>query len=344
MNERKASDSTDSKPAIEQLSSIQSKLPQLKTPRIALVIPCYNEEEALKTTSNVVYEKLESLKDKQEIANDSFAIFIDDGSSDKTWQEIFTLHKTHEGVFHGLKFSHNRGHQNALYAGLMYARQLGADAAISMDADLQDDPNAIDGMVAEYRNGAEIVFGVRDNRDTDTVFKRGTAHAFYKLMHWLGTETIPDHADYRLMGKAALAALSQYTEVNLFLRGIVPSLGFKTAKVYYKRNKRVAGESKYPLHKMLSFAIEGVTSFSVKPLHMITVIGGVSVIVGIIILIYTLLSLSNGHAQAGWTSLMCSLWIIGGLILVALGVVGEYIGRIYLEVKARPRYIIEEEV
>ncbi|WEV46572.1 glycosyltransferase family 2 protein [Bifidobacterium sp. ESL0690] len=314
------------------------------SPLLALVIPCYNEEDALKETSKVVRDKLASLKKDHAIDPSSFVILVDDGSTDKTWQEISALHDKEPELFHGVKFSHNRGHQNALYAGLMQARALKADAAVSMDADLQDDPNAIDAMVEEYRKGAEIVYGVRDNRDTDTVFKRSSAHAFYRLMHWMGTETIPDHADYRLMSRAALDALSEYTEVNLFLRGIVPSLGFKTAKVYYKRSERVAGESKYPLRKMVSFAIDGVTSFSVKPLSAITAIGAISVIFGIIMLIYTIASLCAGHAQAGWASIMCSLWIIGGLILTALGIVGEYIGRIYLEVKQRPRYIIEKTI
>ncbi|WEV64969.1 glycosyltransferase family 2 protein [Bifidobacterium sp. ESL0732] len=314
------------------------------SPLLALVIPCYNEEDALKQTSKVVRDKLKTLKKEQAIDANSFIILVDDGSTDKTWQEITALHDQEPELFHGVKFSHNRGHQNALYAGLMQARVLKADVAVSMDADLQDDPNAIDKMIEEYQKGAEIVYGVRDNRDTDTMFKRGSAHAFYHLMHWMGTETIPDHADYRLMSSAALDALSQYSEVNLFLRGIVPSLGFKTAKVYYKRSERVAGKSKYPLRKMVSFAIDGVTSFSVKPLSAITAVGGLSVIVGIIMLIYTIISLCTGHAQSGWASIMCSLWIIGGLILTALGIVGEYIGRIYLEVKQRPRYIIEKTI
>lgn len=226
----------------------------------------------------------------------------------------------------------------------MRARTLRADAAISLDADLQDDPDAIDKMVEEYRKGAEIVYGVRDNRDSDTAFKRDSAHAFYRFMSWMGTETIPDHADYRLLSRTALDALSEYHEVNLFLRGIVPSLGFKTSKVYYKRSKRVAGKSKYPLRKMVSFAIDGITSFSIKPLRAITVIGALSVVVGFFTLIYTIIALCSGHTQAGWASVMCSLWIIGGLILTALGIVGEYIGRIYLEIKQRPRYIIEKTI
>ena len=284
---------------------------------------------------------MHQLEESHVVAQGSFILFVDDGSSDKTWNVIETLHENDSTLFHGVKLAHNRGHQNALFAGLMQAYSLEVDAVVSMDADLQDDPDAIDGMVREYLQGAEIVYGVRDNRDTDTAFKRGTAHAFYSLMKWLGTETVPDHADYRLMSRAALAALSQYKESNLFLRGLVPSLGFKTAKVYYKRGTRVAGESKYPLKKMVSFAIEGVTSFSTKPLTMITGLGLFSVFVGIVMLVYTLISVFSGHAVAGWGSMMCSLWILGGFILLALGVTGEYIAKIYLEVKARPRYIIE---
>jgi glycosyltransferase involved in cell wall biosynthesis len=318
--------------------------PSRKLPRIGLVIPCFNEEEALKETSKVIYRKLVSLIRSKHIAESSFAIFVDDGSSDKTWEKIVTLHQQQQSLFHGLKFAHNEGHQNALYAGLMQARNLQVDAAISLDADLQDDPNAIDAMIEEYSKGAEIVLGVRSSRENDSTFKRGTAHAFYSLMKWMGTETVPDHADYRLMGSASLDALSQYSEVNLFLRGIVPSLGFRTAKVFYERSPRVAGESKYPLHKMISFAIDGITSFSVKPLRIITALGGFSVVFGLAMLIYTIVSVFKGHTQAGWASLMCSLWIIGGLILMALGIVGEYIGRIYLEVKQRPRYNLEEVI
>lgn len=315
-----------------------------EAPAMVFVIPCYNEEAALHVTAGVLKSKLQDLKDAGQIASDSSVVFVDDGSADKTWDVITSLHNECPDMFHGVKLAHNRGHQNALFAGLMHALHLNVDAAVSMDADLQDDPNAVDGMVAAYREGAEIVYGVRDNRDTDTVFKRGTAHAFYSMMKWLGTETVPDHADYRLMSRAALQALSQYRESNLFLRGLVPSLGFKTAKVFYKRGTRVAGESKYPLKKMVSFAIEGVTSFSTKPLTMITGLGVFSVFVGVIMLVYTLISVFSGHAVAGWGSMMCSLWILGGFILLSLGVTGEYIAKIYLEVKARPRYIIEESL
>lgn len=312
-----------------------------REPTLAFVIPCFNEEAALHMTADVLKKKMIQLENSQAVARDSFVIFVDDGSHDKTWDVITSLHEKDPSLFHGVKLAHNRGHQNALFAGLMHALSMNVDAVVSMDADLQDDPNAVDDMVQEYLWGAEIVYGVRDNRETDTAFKRGTAHAFYSLMKWLGTETVPDHADYRLMSRAALQALSQYKESNLFLRGLVPSLGFKTAKVYYKRGTRVAGESKYPLKKMVSFAIEGVTSFSTKPLTMITGLGLFSVFVGIVMLIYTLVSVFSGHAVAGWGSMMCSLWILGGFILLALGIIGEYIAKIYLEVKARPRYIVE---
>lgn len=316
----------------------------ISTPRIAFVIPCYNEEEALHVTAGVLRKKVETLSAAHAISAESSIIFVDDGSADATWNEIEQLHQEAPELFHGVKLAHNRGHQNALFAGLMHALDIGVDAAISMDADLQDDPNAADEMIERFRNGAEIVYGVRDSRETDTAFKRNTAHAFYSVMRWMGTETIPDHADYRLMGANALRALAEYGETNLFLRGIVPSLGFRTDKVYYQRGVRVAGESKYPLKKMISFAIEGITSFSVKPLSMITGLGVLSVVVGIIMLIYTLASVFSGHAVAGWGSMMCSLWLLGGMILVSLGIVGEYIGKIYMEVKRRPRFIVEKTV
>ena len=310
-------------------------------PRTMLVIPCYNEEPGLRTTAETLRRQLQGLIDIHEIDERSTVLFVDDGSKDATWVVINALHAEDPQLFHGIKLAHNKGHQNALFAGLMHALHANADAAISMDADLQDDPGAIDGMVEAYREGAEIVYGVRDNRDTDTAFRRGTAHMFYGLMKGLGTETVPDHADYRLMSHEALAALSQYRESNLFLRGLIPSLGFTTAKVYYKRGERVAGESKYPLRKMVSFAVQGITSFSTKPLNLITDTGLVSVLAGIAMLIYILVTVCTDNAVSGWASIMCSLWILGGLILLALGIVGEYIAKIYIEVKARPHYIIE---
>lgn len=311
-------------------------------PRLMLVIPCYNEELGLNTTADVLRQKVRELTEQGQVSPESSVLFVDDGSKDATWKVIEQLHAAEPELFHGLKLAHNRGHQNALFAGLMHALHEHADVAVSMDADLQDDPDAINDMIEAYRCGADIVYGVRDNRDTDTAFKRGTAHMFYALMRGLGTDTIPDHADYRLMDHAALEALSQYREVNLFLRGIVPSLGFNTATVYYKRGERTAGESKYPMRKMIAFAVEGITSFSTKPLSIITGLGTFSVLVGIGMLIYAIVSVCAGRAVSGWASLMCSVWILGGLILTALGVVGEYIAKIYLEVKARPRYIIQQ--
>lgn len=313
-------------------------------PKLAIVVPCYNEEAVLDITAGVLLEKLHALIASGAIAEQSHVLFVDDGSKDKTWQIIEKLHASNPSIFHGAKLAHNKGHQNALFAGLMTVREDQVDCAVSMDADLQDDPNAIDQMLEEYKQGAQIVYGVRDNRETDTAFKRGTAHAFYKLMSAMGTETIPDHADFRLMSLRALDALSQYREVNLFLRGIVPSLGFKTAKVYYKRGSRAAGESKYPLKKMIAFALDGITSFSKKPLSIITGMGMASVIIGIVMFIYTLVSVFSGHSVAGWGSIMCSIWILGGMLLTSLGVVGTYIGKIYEEVKDRPRYILEKKI
>ncbi|KAB8288602.1 glycosyltransferase [Bifidobacterium ramosum] len=313
-------------------------------PELCIVVPCYNEEQVLRQTAAVLSGKVRSLVDTGEIKPSSAVLLVDDGSADGTWSIIEQLHDEDTGLFHGVKFSHNQGHQNAVYAGLMAAYDRGCDAAVSLDADLQDDPDAIDEMVRDYRDGNEIVFGVRNNRDTDSMFKRSTAEAFYTLMSWMGADIIPDHADYRLMSRTAIEALSRYTETNLFLRGIVPSLGFSTSEVFYKRGTRAAGESKYPVSKMLSFAMEGITSFSVKPLRIITMIGMLSIVVGIVMLVYTVVSVCSGNAVTGWGSLMVSMWLLGGLILVSLGVVGEYIGRIYLETKRRPRYIIERMV
>ena len=313
-----------------------------REPTLAFVIPCFNEEAALHMTADVLKKKMIQLENSQAVARDSFVIFVDDGSHDKTWDVITSLHEKDPSLFRGVKLAHNRGHQNALFAGLMHALSMNVDAVVSMDADLQDDPNAVDDMVQEYLRGAEIVYGVRDNRETDTAFKRGTAHAFYSLMKWLGTETVPDHADYRLMSRAALQALSQYKESNLFLRGLVPSLGFKTAKVYYKRGTRVAGESKYPLKKMLALAFNGISSFSVKPISMILGAGVIIVILSILAAIYALISYCTGHVVPGWTSLILSIWFLGGIQLMAVGLVGQYIGKIYIEVKHRPRYNIEK--
>lgn len=313
----------------------------ISQPTVYFVIPCFNEEDALPKTAQILGRKIRSLLDSRIISTSSRVLFVDDGSRDRTWEIIKKLHASYS-FFGGVKLSHNRGHQNALFAGLMQALAAGCDAAISMDADLQDDIDAINQFVGKYREGAQIVYGVRNNRDTDTAFKRTTALGFYRLMNRMGTETVPNHADYRLMSKQALKALSQFGEENLFLRGIVPSIGFKTDKVYYKRGERVAGESKYPLKKMIAFAIDGITSFSTEPLRLITMCGIFTLIVSIIMLIYTIVSVASGHAVAGWGSIMVSLWFIGGLIMTGLGIVGEYIGKIYIEAKGRPRYIIEE--
>lgn len=312
-------------------------------PFLVIVVPCYNESEVIEQTTSVLNQKIVDLVSAGTIGSNSRILYVDDGSHDDTWEKINVLSRAYSTVS-GVKFAHNRGHQNAVYAGMMEAYKSGCDAAISLDADLQDDPNAIDEMVEKYRAGSEIVYGVRNNRDTDTAFKRGTANAFYSVMSWLGTNTIPNHADFRLLGRAALNALGQYSEENLFLRGVVPDLGFASSKVYYKRSERQAGESKYPLGKMISFALEGITSFSVKPIRLIITLGVVSFFVSIFALIYTIVSVVQGDAVAGWGSIMVSIWLLGSALLIALGIVGEYIGKIYTEVKRRPRYIIEERI
>lgn len=313
-------------------------------PEVVIVVPCYNESEVIETTTDILYAKIGSLIAGRQISESSYILYVDDGSKDDAWQKIEKLCHTYAGKVHGIKFAHNRGHQNAVYAGLMHAYDKGCDAAISIDADLQDDPNAIEDMIRNYHSGDEIVYGVRDNRDTDTAFKRNTAGAFYKLMSLLGTDMVPNHADFRLLGRKALEALGSYSESNLFLRGIVPDLGFKTSSVFYKRAERMAGESKYPLGKMITFAFEGITSFSVKPMRLIMLLGFFACFISGVVTIYTLVSVLSGHAVAGWGSIMISIWFLGGSILVSLGIVGEYVGKIYTEVKHRPRYIIEKTI
>ncbi|WP_225431652.1 glycosyltransferase family 2 protein [Bifidobacterium platyrrhinorum] len=310
-------------------------------PTIYFVLPCYNEAEGLEHTAEVLLAKYRGLTGTGKIDETSRILFVDDGSKDATWNIICKLHESDPTVFGGVKLSHNRGHQNALLAGLMTALTQGCDAAISMDADLQDDVNAVDEFIHNFKNGDEVVYGVRSARKKDTWFKRNTAEAFYRVFEWMGAETVPDHADYRLMSREALDALSEYHEVNLFLRGIVPTLGYQTSKVYYERGEREAGESKYPLKKMIAFAIQGITSFSTKPLSFVTGAGIISILVAIAMFIYVLVSLGFGHTIAGWGSMMCSIWLIGGLIMVSLGIVGEYVGKIYMESKHRPRYRIE---
>ncbi|NBJ95776.1 glycosyltransferase [bacterium 1xD8-48] len=305
-----------------------------------LVIPCYNEEEVLPETSSRLLEKLGSLIKLGKISEKSRVIFVNDGSKDRTWEIIEELHQKNR-IFGGINLSRNRGHQNALLAGLMTVKDY-VDMVISMDADLQDDINAIDEMVDKYLSGMDVVYGVRGSRATDTVFKKFTAESFYKIMNAMGANTVFNHADYRLMSRRALDGLAQYGEVNLFLRGIVPMIGYPADVVYYNRGERFAGKSKYPFGKMLSFAVEGITSLSTKPIRMITALGFFIFIVSIGMLIYSLVRHFMGATIVGWTTLMVSVWAIGGLILLSLGVVGEYIGKIYLETKARPRFIVEQ--
>ncbi len=305
-----------------------------------LVIPCYNEEEVLPETSSRLLEKLGSLIKLGKISEKSRVIFVNDGSKDRTVEIIEELHQKNR-IFGGINLSRNRGHQNALLAGLMTVKDY-ADMVISMDADLQDDINAIDEMVDKYLSGMDVVYGVRGSRATDTVFKKFTAESFYKIMNAMGANTVFNHADYRLMSRRALDGLAQYGEVNLFLRGIVPMIGYPADVVYYNRGERFAGKSKYPFGKMLSFAVEGITSLSTKPIRMITALGFFIFIVSIGMLIYSLVRHFMGATIVGWTTLMVSVWAIGGLILLSLGVVGEYIGKIYLETKARPRFIVEQ--
>ena len=305
-----------------------------------LVIPCYNEEEVLMSTSKALKQKMNDLIKEKKIDKKSKVMFVDDGSKDSTWNIIEKLH-SEDDLFTGVKLSGNRGHQFALLAGLMEAKK-SADAVISMDADLQDDINVIDKMVEEYNKGSEIVYGVRSSRAKDTFFKRTTAQAFYKLMRFLGVNIVYNHADCRLMSKRALDELENYREVNLFLRGIVPLIGFQNSIAYYERGKREAGVSKYPLKKMLTFAADGITSFSVKPLRLILAIGIIILIISIFIMLYALIVKILGHTVAGWTFLTISIWFIGGLQMISIGIIGEYIGKIYNETKRRPRYIIEK--
>lgn len=307
---------------------------------IYFVIPCYNEEEVLPETAKRLREKYQSLLEKGAITPQSRVLFVDDGSRDRTWELIEKIHEADPDIFDGLKLSRNKGHQNALLAGLMQALPL-CDAAISMDADLQDDINASEEMIEKFEEGFDIVYGVRSKRETDSAFKRFTARAFYKVLSFMGVEVVYDHADYRLMSRRALEGLSQFGEVNLFLRGMVPMIGYPSAKVYYERGERFAGKSKYPLRKMLSFAAEGITSLSVKPIRMITSLGICIFTVSLVMLVYFLVRHFTGHTVAGWTSLALSVWAIGGLQLLAIGVIGEYIGKIYLETKKRPKYLIQ---
>ena len=305
-----------------------------------IVVPCYNEEEVLPETARRLKAKVEELKGTGKIGPDSRILFVNDGSRDRTWEIISALHRS-DPVFSGVDLSRNRGHQNALLAGLMTAKDR-CGMAISMDADLQDDIGAVDAMVDKFHAGCDIVYGVRSSRKKDTFFKRFTAEGFYRVMNFLGAETVFNHADYRLLSRRALEGLEQFREVNLFLRGIVPMSGYTSATVEYERGERFAGESKYPLKKMLSFAMEGITSLSTKPIRYITGLGFLVFLVSIIMLIYSIVRWAMGETILGWASLICSVWAIGGLILLSLGVIGEYIGKIYLETKERPRFLIRE--
>lgn len=304
-----------------------------------LVIPCYNEEDMLPITAKALLEKMNYLIDSGKVAPDSKVMFVDDGSKDRTWEIIETLHNF-SGLFTGIKLSRNKGHQNALLAGLMTAKKY-ADILISMDADLQDDINAIDGFLEKRAEGCDIVYGVRSSRQKDTAFKRGTAQSYYKILAKMGVEITYNHADYRLMSKRAVEGLARFKEVNLFLRGLVPMIGYKSDVVTYERAERQAGESKYPLKKMLAFAMEGITSLSVKPIRFITTLGLAVFLISLIMLIYFFITWCVGKAVSGWATIVISIWALGGLQLLAIGVIGEYIGKIYLETKERPKFIIE---
>lgn len=310
--------------------------------KVVIVVPCYNEEEVLQETTRQLSNVLEGMEQDKKIVEGKL-LFVDDGSRDATWHIIEQLSTDNHRVM-GLKLAHNVGHQQALWAGLEWAANAPFDAAISIDADLQDDVHAIVEMTDRFNQGIDIVYGVRKERKTDTFFKKHTAQFFYKLMQTMGGDVVYNHADFRLMSKRALQALIAHPERNLFLRGIVRSLGYPSDFVYYDRNERYAGESKYPLSKMLNFAIDGITSFSVKPLRLITSLGVLFVLIAIGIIGYAIYEYFSGQTVAGWTSLLVSMWFIGGVILTSIGVIGEYIGKIYREVKRRPRYFIEKQI
>ena len=311
-------------------------------PILYVVVPCYNEEEVLEETTKQLKTKMEKLIKDKKISSKSKVMYVNDGSKDRTWEIIKEVNKK-EKLFTGITLSRNRGHQNALLGGLMTAKKY-ADIVISMDADLQDDINAIDEMVEKYKEGNDVVYGVRSARKKDSFFKRVTAEGFYKFMKFLGVDCIYNHADYRLTSKRVLDEFENYKEVNLFLRGMFPLVGFKSDVVYYERNERFAGESKYPLKKMLNFAWDGITSFSVKPLRMICILGFIILFISIGIMIYSLIRHITGNTVSGWTFLSISIWFIGGLQMISTGIIGEYIGKVYNETKARPRYIIEENL
>ncbi|MCM1569839.1 MAG: glycosyltransferase family 2 protein [Roseburia sp.] len=309
--------------------------------KLAIVVPCYNEEEVLKIASEALRGVLDDLVRKGKIAEDSFILFVNDGSKDRTWELIEEEHSAYPVQVCGVKLAGNVGHQFALTAGLITAMDR-SDVTISIDADLQDDINVIEEMIDKYHGGCDIVYGVRRERKTDTFFKRVTAQGFYRLMNLMGVKTIYNHADFRLMSKRAVEQFSQYRETNLFLRGMVPLIGYQTDKVYYDRKERVAGESKYPLKKMLALAFNGISSFSVKPITLILGFGLFIIVISALAAIYALISYFSGRVVPGWTSLILSIWFLGGIQLIAIGLVGQYIGKIYIEVKQRPRYNIEK--
>lgn len=307
--------------------------------RLAIVVPCYNEEDMLPLTTKELTGVLSDLITKQKIAPDSYILYVDDGSKDSTWELIKKFHEEEKMVY-GLKLAGNVGHQNALTAGMLNAMEH-ADIMISIDADLQDDTAVMEEMVDKFHEGKDIVYGVRNDRKKDSFFKRTTAQMFYKVMAAFGVKTVYNHADYRLMSKRALQEFSKYQEINLYLRGVMPLIGYETDCVYYERKERVAGESKYPLKKMLALAWNGITSFSVKPIDFITALGGFLIFLCVIAAVYAFVSYCNGHTVPGWTSLILSIWFLGGMQLVAIGMIGQYIGKIYIEVKHRPRYNVE---
>ncbi|MCW3763741.1 glycosyltransferase family 2 protein [Weissella confusa] len=313
----------------------------MKNNILTIVVPCYNEQEVLPETVKELGGVLEKLVQNEKISPKSKILFVNDGSKDKTWELISKYTKEYEYVT-GIKFSRNYGHQNALLAGMAVAVKY-SDMIITIDADLQDDIYAIPKMVEKYNKGYDVVYGVRNSRETDTFFKRRTALAFYGLMGKLGVNLIPDSADYRLLSKRATESLLAFKERNLFLRGMVPLVGYDSTKVYYARKERFAGKSKYPLSKMLHFALDGITSFSIAPIHLILYLGMLTVIFSVIMMIYTLVEKINGHIVSGWASLMISIWFLGGVQLISISIIGEYIGKIFSEVKHRPRFNIEEE-
>lgn len=305
-----------------------------------IVVPCYNEEAVLPETQKELGNKLSDMISTGAISEESRIVFVDDGSKDRTWELIEKYHSENSKIG-GVKLAHNRGHQFAVLAGLMTVKDL-CDMAITMDADLQDDIDVVDKFVEKYKEGCEVVYGVRNSRATDTFFKKTTAEGFYKIMQAMGVDIVFNHADYRLMSKTVLDALSEYKEVNLFLRGIVPLIGYKSDIVEYARKERFAGESKYPLKKMLAFAIDGITSFSIKPIRMITTLGVGALGVSALMILWFIIGAVSGNTVSGWATIVVSIWLFGGLILLGLGVVGEYIGKIYMEAKGRPRFRVEK--